>query len=190
MERDVFHRSERLFLRPPWPEDAAELTRAIAHEPVARMLARLPWPYTQADAEFWIGMHRDPLLPGFLLTVPEEGARIVGGVGLQPGPSDAPEVGYWVAPDCWGRGYATEALKGLLEVAERLGHQHLFGRHAADNPASGRVMMKAGFRPTGKIGRFRSLGRGESVPAPEYALDLGEDLSGPAGGDEEFRVAA
>ncbi len=38
----MFLRTERLFLRPAWAEDASELTRAIGHEPVVRMLARVP----------------------------------------------------------------------------------------------------------------------------------------------------
>jgi len=40
----MFIRTERLFLRPGWVEDAPELARAIAHEPVVRMLARAPGP--------------------------------------------------------------------------------------------------------------------------------------------------
>ena len=46
----MFLRTQRLFLRPAWPEDAAEIARAIGHEPVVRMLARVPWPYREDHA--------------------------------------------------------------------------------------------------------------------------------------------
>ena len=46
----MFARTKRLTLRPGWPEDAALLSEAIAHEAVATRLARVPWPYTLDDA--------------------------------------------------------------------------------------------------------------------------------------------
>ena len=46
----MFARTERLTLRPPWPEDAPALLAAIGHAEVARMLARVPWPYGAEDA--------------------------------------------------------------------------------------------------------------------------------------------
>lgn len=168
----MFLRTERLFLRPAWPEDAAELTRAIGHEAVVRMLARVPWPYHEDHARQWIEATRDPYLPNLLITLPEDGGRIVGCVGLHED-EDRIEVGYWIAPGHWGRGYATEALTGLLALAKLAGHRRIVSRHASDNPASGRVLRKAGFRPTGRARPFRSLGRDTSrLTAPEYALEL------------------
>jgi RimJ/RimL family protein N-acetyltransferase len=170
----MFLRTQRLFLRPAWPEDAAELARAIGHEPIVRMLARVPWPYHEEDARTWIEATRDPYLPNLLITLPDEGGRIAGCVGLHEDGGQV-EVGYWIEPRSWGRGYATEALAGLLDLARLAGHRRIVSRHAADNPASGRVLKKAGFRPTGRARPFRSLGRETGkLAAPEYALDLGE----------------
>ena len=58
------------------------------------------------------------------------------------------------------------------------GQQRLVGRRAADNPASGQVLRKAGFRPTGRGGAFHSLGCASAVEALEYAIDLSE-VHGP-----------
>lgn len=174
----MFLRTERLFLRPAWPEDAAELARAIGHEAVVRMLARVPWPYREDHAREWIETQRDPCLPNMLITRPDEGGRIVGSVGLHEEDGQA-EVGYWVEPGSWGRGFATEALCGLLSLARLAGHRRIVSRHAMDNPASGRVLWKAGFRPTGRARPFRSLGRAtDGLVAPEYAVEL--EGSGPA----------
>jgi len=168
----MFLRTERLFLRPPWPEDAPELARAIGHEAVVRMLARVPWPYSEDHAREWIKAQRDPCLPNLLITLPDEGGRIVGSVGLHEDGGQV-EVGYWIEPGSWGRGYATEALCGLLSLARLVGHRRVVSRHAVDNPASGRVLWKAGFRPTGRARPFRSLGRAtDGLVAPEYAVDL------------------
>jgi RimJ/RimL family protein N-acetyltransferase len=170
----MFLRTERLFLRPAWPEDAPELTRAIGQEAVVRMLSRVPWPYHEEHARTWIEAAGDPCLPNLLITLPDEDGRIVGCVGLHE-EGERAEVGYWIAPTHWGRGYATEALTGLLALARLVGHERIFSRHAADNPASGRVLRKAGFRPTGRARPFRSLGRATgTITAPEYALELAE----------------
>lgn len=170
----MFLRTQRLFLRPAWPEDAPELARAIGQEQVVRMLARVPWPYREEHARTWIETPRDPYLPNLLITLPDENGRIVGCVGLHEDGGQI-EVGYWIEPGSWGRGYATEALTGLLALARLAGHQRIVSRHAADNPASGKVLRKAGFRPTGRARPFRSLGRetGQMV-APEYAVDFGD----------------
>jgi RimJ/RimL family protein N-acetyltransferase len=179
----MFLRTERLFLRPAWREDAPELARTIGQEPIVRMLSRVPWPYREEHALGWIEAPKTSHLPTLLVTLPERGGRIVGGCGLHEaltGEAGEIEVGYWIAPEHWGRGYATEALGGLLSLARLAGHRRIVGRHAADNPASGRVLRKVGFRPTGRVRAFHSLGRKARVEAPEYALDLA-DADGPQG---------
>lgn len=169
----MFLRTERLFLRPAWLEDAPELTRAIGQEPVVRMLSRVPWPYREEHARTWIATPKDPRLPTLLATLPDAGGRIIGSCGLHEDEGRI-EVGYWIEPGHWGLGYATEALRGVLALARVIGHRRIVSRHAADNPASGRVLRKAGFRPTGRARAFHSLGRNARVEAPEYALDLAE----------------
>lgn len=186
----MFLRTERLFLRPAWLEDAPELTRAIGQEPIVRMLSRVPWPYREEHARTWIETAKDPRLPTLLVTLPDAGGRIVGSCGMHEdldGSGASIEVGYWIEPDYWGRGYATEALRGVLSLARVIGHRRIVSRHAADNPASGRVLRKAGFHPTGRARAFHSLGRSARVEAPEYALDLAE-ADGPQ--DAPMRKAA
>ncbi len=171
----MFLRTQRLFLRPAWAEDAPELARAIGHEAVVRMLAVVPWPYALADAEASVARERQDGEPRFMITLPGESGRIIGGCGLGRNPQlCAGEfgVGYWIEPGSWGRGYASEMLAALVALAQSLGHRRLVAAHFVDNPASGRVMAKCGFRPTGTVERCHSLGRGAEVEAIEYAIDL------------------
>lgn len=175
----MFIRTPRLFLRPAWVEDAPALAAAIAHEAVARMLTRVPWPYTEQDAHAFVAGEAQPKLPRLLITLPEQGGAVIGGCGLHH-VDGAAAVGYWISPDHWGRGFAAEALGGLVDLARGCGHRRLLGHHAGDNPASGRVLRKVGFRPNGVSRSFHSMARGHEVTGPEYALDLVEGDVAPA----------
>ena len=73
----MFIRSERLFLRPAWPEDWQELFSRIADEAVVRNLARAPWPYTTEDARWFASQPQDQRCPHFFVTLPTGGARLL-----------------------------------------------------------------------------------------------------------------
>ena len=172
----MFARTERLMLRPAWPEDAAALAAAIGHDAVARMLTRVPHPYTAVDAHAWIMAPCAPAEPRFLIETLERGAPVlIGGIGLSDAVDGAANLGYWLRTDAWGRGYATEAARAVLDLARHaLPLTRLTASHFADNPASGRVLRKLGFRPTGTA-ELHSSARGGPAAAIAYALDLDDD---------------
>ena len=159
----MFVRTERLLLRQGWIDDAPELARAI-DESIARNTTRMPWPYPLAAAEAWLGREQDSHAPTCLVFARTAGnPRLVGGVGLNPD-DDGHELGYWIARPCWGLGFATEAASALLrEARESLRIDRIHAGHFADNPASGRVLRKLGFRPTGRTERRHSAARGGAV---------------------------
>ena len=173
----MFHVTERLLLRPAWPEDADALFGGIADEGVVRNLARAPWPYLPKHAREFVAVTRDPRVPNFLMTLPgEQGSTIIGSIGFGETETGI-ELGYWIARPYWGKGYATEAGRGLIEIARLLGYERLEAGHFLDNPASGRVLRKLGFRPTGKVAKRHSCGRGEDVDCALYQLELGAEQS-------------
>ncbi len=171
----MFIRSERLFLRPAWPEDWEEMLARIADEAVVMNLARVPWPYSAEDARNFVAQPQDRSLPHFVITLPTsvEPARMIGGIGLSDAEGEV-ELGYWLARDFWGRGYATEASRAVISLARTLGHRQLVSGHFVDNPASGRVLRKVGFQPTGRMRRRYCLARRSEVSSIEHRLDLGE----------------
>lgn len=172
-EDEMFARTTRLLLRPGFPEDATALAAAIGEEEVVRHLATAPWPYTVRDAEAFLAQPRDPALPSFLITERTGGSpRIVGGCRLGRRPSGAIELGFWVAREHWDRGIATEASSALLQIARALRLPTIEAAHFLDNPASGRVLEKLGFRSTGIIAPRLSQARGHQVPARLMRLCL------------------
>ncbi|MFS0771720.1 GNAT family N-acetyltransferase [Sphingomonas sp. 1P08PE] len=174
----MFARTERLLLRPAWPEDAAALAAALNDARVSHALERVPHPYTLADARAWVEAPRPADEASFLIDSLEHGAPIlIGGIAIIGGPVD-PRIGYWLSRNHWGRGYATEAGRAIIDMARHaLPITRLSARHFADNPASGRVLRKLGFRPTGDAGQTHSAARGESTAAVGYTLDLDDDRS-------------
>ena len=169
----MFARTERLLLRPGWAEDAPALARAIADEQVVRNLATAPWPFALQDAEAFLAAPRDPAMPSFLITERTEGApRIVGACGLGRRPSGAVEMGYWIARPHWGKGFATEASRALIDIARTLKLPRLEASHFIDNPASGRVLEKLGFVATGLSAARYSCARGGEAIAKLYRLRL------------------
>ena len=175
----MFARTERLTLRPPWPEDAPALTAAIGHGGVARMLARVPWPYTAAEAAAWVAKPRTAHQPHFLIEAHDDGApRLVGGISVLS-EADGPQFAYWLTPSEWGRGYATEAGRAVIAMTRHaLPIERLGAWWFCDNPASGRVLAKLGFRETGR-GCRPSLARGGVAPAVTMALELVEEPARP-----------
>ena len=171
----MFARTKRLTLRPGWPEDAAALTAAIAHEAVAFKLARLPWPYLESHAYDWLsrasGRHDLTLL---VLAHDGPAPRLIGAVGVHlTDDGTTHELGYWLTPDAWGRGYATEAAQAMLGIARyAMGLNRLTSGYFVDNPASGRVLAKLGFRDTGEVIQRHCLALGEDRPCAIVDLDF------------------
>ncbi|MGI8706562.1 MAG: GNAT family N-acetyltransferase [Sphingomicrobium sp.] len=169
----MFARTRRLLLRPGFPEDAPALAAAIADRAIVRNLATAPWPYALRDAEAFLAAPRDPVLPSFLIAERTDAApRLVGACGLGRRPSGAVELGYWIAREHWGRGIATEACAALIDIARALRLSALEGSHFVDNPASGRVLEKLGFEPTGIVAPRLSCARGEQAPAKLFRLRM------------------
>lgn len=170
----MFARTERLLLRPGWPEDAPALARAIGEEMIVRNLASAPWPYDLGHARAFLETERRPDEASFLVFRRTRGApQLIGSAGLGRRPDGEIELGYWISRPHWGLGYATEAARAVVGIArDGLRLSKLQAGHFLDNPASGRVLEKIGFRPTGAIADRFSCGRREAAPSRLFELDL------------------
>jgi len=176
----MFMRTERLFLRPTFPEDWREIYRGIADFRVVSMLARAPWPYREVDARTYC---RKPAPAGalkFSVTLPElTGAPVIGQIGIEPD-EDGHELGYWIGRKWQRRGYASEAVRGVLQTARALGIERVHAGHYLENAASGKVLKANGFVETGEIRPTACAARGGAmVLARRYVCDLTEKVEMP-----------
>ena len=90
-----------------------------------------------------------------------------------PARDGEPLVGYWIAKPYWDKGICTEALGLMIEHIRHLtGIKSLISGHFVDNPASGRVMEKCGFIPTGETVIDETQYQGKDHPIRVLRLEL------------------
>lgn len=162
-------RTPRLLLRPPARSDAARISLLAGDYDVASMTGTIPHPCSEQQAAEWI----DSALKGddevvFAIALP---GGLIGCTGYRAFSPEHAELGYWIGKPYWGKGYATEAVLALIAHAfDDGGFDYLTAGHFTDNPASERVLRKAGFERTHSETR-ESVARGDMVPSFVYRLD-------------------
>jgi [ribosomal protein S5]-alanine N-acetyltransferase len=142
----------RLILRPFALEDAARVQLLAGDARIAAVTANVPHPYLDGMAEKWIATHQENWergeLAAFAITQKLSGL-LIGCISIMRC-NQEPEIGYWIGVKYWNKGYATEACIAVTEFATLgLTLTRLCARHLSRNPASGRVLVKAGFTHVG-----------------------------------------
>jgi RimJ/RimL family protein N-acetyltransferase len=161
--------TERLMLRAPRLEDAKAIAMLANDRRVAENTARIPHPYTLADAEAFVAWANSPQGETAFVVMRED--VLVGGCGIGGPHGEAPELGYWLGVPFWGNGYATEAVRAVIDYAfGTLGHDFINAGARVTNPASRRVLEKCGFQWTG-VGLFRIRAIASSAPIDRFRLE-------------------
>ena len=127
----------RLLLRPLFISDAADITRLIADWQVMRWLTSPPWPYTLADAEWYLG---DRSSNGSLAILFH--GRLAGVVSVNN------KLGYWLGREFWGRGIMTEAAGAVVAKFFANHDAVLNSGYLIGNTVSCKLLEKLGFRET------------------------------------------
>jgi len=167
--------TERLVLRAPRLGDVKSVATLANDRRIAENTARIPHPYRIADAEDFISTANLGSEIVFVITLRngQENYRVIGACGYTQVDRHPPEIGYWLGVKHWGKGYATEAVRAMID--------HIFADTDSDaiqaaarvtNPASRRVLEKCGFQWTG-VGLCRIRALGSSVPVDRFRLDRG-----------------
>jgi len=162
--------TERLALRGPRRSDVKVIAALANDRRIAANTSRIPYPYGVDDAEqFVASVNKREGEACFVITL--DGAPIgVCSVDLR---EDGPELGYWLGVPYWGRGFATEAARALIDHAfGDLEHDTLISGARVNNPASRRVLEKCGFQWTGvRLSRIRAIN--SAAPIDRFRLDRG-----------------
>ena len=157
-------KSPRLKYREISYTDAARITHLAGDWDVARMTARIPYPYSLTQAHAWIGS-----IGGdeFVRAV-ELGTELIGAVGYVRSDTGSAEIGYWIGRPWWGNGYASEAAEALVEYCfAHEGFERLTCCHFTDNFPSQRIIKKLGFRLVGPHASWCEA-RGGETPILRY----------------------
>ena len=161
--------TDRILLR-HWQESDADVLYEYAKEP--EVGTRAGWPPHKSREESLEIIRTVFDNPTTWAIVLKETGKVVGAMGYGPScdcslPSreGEPTVGYWIGKPFWGKGICTEALRLMIRhIRETTDIKSLVSGHFTDNPASGRVMEKCGFIPTGETAFDDSLYGGENRP--------------------------
>jgi RimJ/RimL family protein N-acetyltransferase len=167
----VVLKTERLTLRRPLSSDAKAIARLANDRRIAENLRRLPHPYSRTDAEAFLrALAAERREEVFLI---EADGAPAGMIGLDFGIDEGPEIGYWLGVAHWGKGFATEAARAVIDYAfEEFPVDELFAGARVTNPASRRVLEKCGFQWTG-VGLYRFVALGSSTPVDRFKLNRG-----------------
>ncbi len=172
--------TERLVLRPLHPEDGPEIAAKINHFEISKNLARVPFPYTLADAEEflqWAG-GLDDRSAFRAICLKQDPDAIIGVISYDwVEDKQRAELGYWLVQDQWGKGLMTEAARAMVDLAfTHSGLDCLSSCYFNENPASGNVLARAGFEVTGPCTHY-SVARGEDVAVTTMALTKSQWLN-------------
>ena len=163
--------TERLVLRAPRLGDVKSVAALANDRRIAENTARIPHPYRIADAEDFISTANLGSEIVFVITL--RNGAVIGGCGYTQVDRHPPEIGYWLGVKHWGKGYATEAVRAMID--------HIFADTDAEaiqsaarvtNPASRRVLEKCGFQWS-SAGLLRIRALSSSAPIDRFRLDRG-----------------
>ncbi|WP_213814826.1 GNAT family N-acetyltransferase [Glaciihabitans sp. dw_435] len=143
----------RIVLHPIRPAEAA---RIIAREPLPDDAWAPGYPF-EDELDVLRPLAASPATAGagpfatYMIRERESGLAI-GGLGFvgEPDATGAVEIGYGLIPGARGHGFATEAVRGAVELARMAGATSVTADTAVDNGASQRVMQRAGFSETAR----------------------------------------
>lgn len=151
----------RLVLRPYLSADADRVVSLLGDFEVSKWLAKIPHPFTHTDLKLTNddGSSRWP-----------DGAAITLDGVLIGGISCGDHLGYWIAPDHWGRGYASEAAAAAADdFFQRRSDDQLASGYFEGNEASLRILKRLGFHETA---RYDLYNRAYEAERPNVDMSL------------------
>lgn len=146
----------RLVLRRPLKTDLEDIFARYASDPDVTRFVSWPRHASLADTQAFFAFseaewNRWPAGP-YLVHSRADG-MLLGSTGLAFERQYRASTGYVLAKDSWGNGYATEALKAMVETARMVGVRRLYAVCHVEHRASWRVLEKGGFLREGILHR-------------------------------------
>lgn len=178
------------------PDDIEGIARHANNPHVAETLRdRFPFPYTWEDAEEWIGAALQQEVETHFAIDADGG--LIGTIGMKLGEDvyrQSAEIGYWVSEDYWNRGITTRAVRALTDWGfAEFDIIRMFAYVFESNPASSRVLEKAGFELEGRM-RCAVIKQGRLMDQLLYGrlapgVEKGDGIPGRGAGDISGEVS-
>jgi len=161
----------RLIIR-PWRADDRAAWAAVMSDPEVTRYVNGGRPYTEAQMDDYFARQERQLAEHDVCmgaVVEKSSGRVIGLAGTQPlGTTGDLEIGWILARDTWGRGYATEAGRAAMQhVLETLGRPRVVAIIDPDNEPSKRVAARLGMQWEA---RYTGAQLGHRLP--EIVVDL------------------
>lgn len=172
LQIDIVIKTERLLLRPLTVADAESVFEWVGDERVTRYMVYTTYENIEQVKEWLEFIENGESSNHFGFERISDG-KLIGSGDIGPGRKN----GYWgfgynFRYDCWGNGYATEAVRAMIEYArDNFGAAHFISSHAEPNLASGRVMEKCGLKFV-RYGEFQKLDGSCKMRSMEYEMVL------------------
>ncbi|MBL4645909.1 MAG: GNAT family N-acetyltransferase [Rhizobiales bacterium] len=141
--------TDRLRLQPLKHEHKEAAVALLAEKDIAKCLANMPSPYSEADFDEFIQIvHAEDNKDLVLAITNWQDGAFLGVVSLQATQSpDVVELGYWLGKPYWGIGIMKEATMALIDQHFAVSEKSMIrAGYFTDNPASGNVLRFLGFR--------------------------------------------
>ena len=168
--------SNRLLLRPYVLEDAQWMFDNWASRPTH--VTYVTWnahenvEFTKKLLQEWVASYEQPDFLHWVVTFKDQPNTVIGDISVVDISQavQACELGYILSQDYWGRGLMTEALQTVMDfLFQKVDCNRITAHFATDNPASGRVMEKAGMKYEGTFRQAVNL-KGKLVDVCQYAI--------------------
>jgi RimJ/RimL family protein N-acetyltransferase len=163
---------ERCTIRDWRMEDAESLAKHANNRNVSRNLRdRFSYPYTIENGKEFLQRATNQNAHEKSCCIEIDGLA-VGGIGFKAGEDvhrHTGEIGYWIGEEFWGRGIMTDVVSAVVDYCfEEFSSQRIFAKTFSNNPASARVLEKAGFVFEGRL-RKDTIKDGQILDSLLYA---------------------
>ena len=159
--------TERLTLKKIEKKDLKILVNHLNNWNVVKWLVNVPYPYTLIDAEKWLDKSsKEELTLNIFIK-----NNLIGGITIdQRTTNNTPVLGYWIAEEYWGKGYAIEACDSLISYffTNHSGNK-LYASHLYENEKSKKILLNLGFQKVSESKVF-SLSKNTEIEDVNYEL--------------------
>ena len=147
MPEDYFIETPRLILRRYRESDLEDLHRYLSDPEVVRFEPYRPMDMEETEAELQRRMASDEMTAVEL----KESGRLIGNVYLGRRDFNSMELGFVFNREYWGRGYAAESCRAVIERAFSEGAHRIYAECDPENENSWRLLEALGFQREGRL---------------------------------------